>query len=146
MPTNNLLCRGTYVAVKRVLPPDHDDVQPDVSSRAFSSRIVFEAPRNIAPSKHLTQDTFESRRSRTALDWKQGASSRCIPKRITKGRGYAKLKANLIAEMKCLSRLRHPNITTVMVCRFPLDLTSADKLVLSAILRVPSLKELLRCL
>ena len=86
------------MAVKRVLPPDFD--LPSGGSQSVDAATFlgqsFDTGSNGSASFASTTDFARHRRKATL-------------------REQSKLRANLVTEMRCLSSLRHPNITTVMV-------------------------------
>mmetsp|Transcript_29050 Transcript_29050/g.57800 ORF Transcript_29050/g.57800 Transcript_29050/m.57800 type:complete len:1354 (-) Transcript_29050:61-4122(-) len=93
--------RGTNVAVKRVIPPQK-------KSKVGSSKTDMTTSFENNPSKqdYASKQDPASTSATLSLRMMSGSS---------KARNeYAKLKADFILEMRALSKLRHPNITTIM--------------------------------
>eukprot|EP00588_Corethron_pennatum_P001339 CAMPEP_0194299158 /NCGR_PEP_ID=MMETSP0169-20130528/60564_1 /TAXON_ID=218684 /ORGANISM="Corethron pennatum, Strain L29A3" /LENGTH=1505 /DNA_ID=CAMNT_0039049229 /DNA_START=234 /DNA_END=4748 /DNA_ORIENTATION=- len=93
--------RGTNVAVKRVIPPQK-------KSKVGSSKIDMTTSFENNPSKQDSASKQDAASTSATLSLRMMSGS-------SKARNeYAKLKADFILEMRALSKLRHPNITTIM--------------------------------
>lgn len=127
--------RGTEVAVKRVLPPTGH--RPGFSSAIGTLSTKVFRPRDKVPNENGRGGDEESGLSTNkSLEEEEkavnpGLQSGFALKSTSSGRGsmsrnllslrlmthlggYRKMKADFITEMRQLSRLRHPNITTTM--------------------------------
>ncbi|KAL3910117.1 MAG: hypothetical protein SGILL_007816, partial [Bacillariaceae sp.] len=110
--------RGTHVAVKQVIPPRSIFEQTDSSSASFSrndndieSGVESALPLSKPPESELSSllkgiQTIRNKASKR--NWNAGTIS---PFHRDE---YALLKTQFIDEMRYLSKLRHPNVTTVM--------------------------------
>ena len=94
--------RGTQVAVKRVIPPRIQ--QPDKSSDS-----LFQSKRMSTIMEIKNKSTTMSIRSSTYFDFNHAINST-----LTESIEFSKLKDEFVSEMRLLSKLRHPCITTVM--------------------------------
>ena len=105
--------RGTLVAVKQVLPPQKSE------TAGSSKNSLPEMPQQSAVSSWGGMGMHESQSGHLSK-WTSGNKSVSTaffgPKSRTEGtqESYSKLKNDFIVEMRLLSRLRHPCITTVM--------------------------------
>ncbi|KAL3936605.1 MAG: hypothetical protein SGBAC_008109 [Bacillariaceae sp.] len=115
--------RGSKVAIKRVLPPSKG------TSGSSDNDIQFGSPENLSPSGDSAKSPG-STGSTNSVDLETGAigyqaqstkpalGETDIPSKamlMTKGGSTSrKTKQSLIQEMRVLSTLRHPNITTLM--------------------------------
>lgn len=128
--------RGTRVAVKRVIPPnqatagaeifDYDDDSADEECEMPQSHAARRYPRkrysmgmgsgsseNTALLAEMQKRYNESRR-RSSMGLASGSNSKKNTSLLTKPQSYAYLHGSFIEEMRVLSKLRHPCITTFM--------------------------------
>jgi serine/threonine protein kinase len=121
--------RGTQVAVKRVIPPrtENKDVTTDIIM--LGSLGLKMEPRRNTPKPLPGQDKYfnfqKEDNQLTSLTLKsfsirsfgQNGKIRMlerVPSTSARSKTYNQLKADFIHEMRLLSKLRHPCITTVM--------------------------------
>lgn len=122
------LYRGTEVAVKRVLPAEDFDNATSFLPLTSKLSLDFEKGRSThlnLPSRELetgksSHMSLPSQELEVGRSWHvslpaDSGSRHTTSNSMLKGRGLAKLRSDFISEMKIISKLRHPNITTVMV-------------------------------
>ena len=100
--------RGTEVAVKRVLPAkqpsppeQHRTTEEDIEAGLSQKDSI--GMRTVTPGMKTYSGSKTAHRNKRMLRMMSGDSD-----------GYARLKAEFMAEMRDLSKLRHPCITTVL--------------------------------
>jgi guanylate cyclase, other len=100
--------RGTVVAVKRVLPPK---VTKQVTKG--TAAVSFDGTEESLACKSSEEEPNAGTRSRGAgLRSRRGAKSGVG---LKSARGASeKMKKEFVSEMRLLSKLRHPCITTIM--------------------------------
>jgi len=106
--------RGTQVAVKRVIPPRGKAGRQPKNSTFGSTSVVHQPIKStnmsfIATGDIENQNPMVDGRTSTTMS----TQGRRVNLFTTRGE-YSKLKADFIVEMRRLSKLRHPSITTVM--------------------------------
>jgi serine/threonine protein kinase len=123
--------RGTDVAIKRVLPAEENDNDPTtLPSRSKSSgdvemgknaviRMLLSDGNSMPLGKSPVMSLFDTSSAymvkMTSMGVSDSGTMRSGSAAGVKGRNLMKLRSDFVAEMRLLSRLRHPNITTVMV-------------------------------
>lgn len=123
--------RGTTVAVKRVLPPKENAVtnsggrfsgsrqqmesHPEESSKKASNHSQHSDKVDVESGVSSLKSSSEMYKSSSINHSGSGvwALKRSNPRKVKRDE-YARLKADFIVEMRHLSKLRHPAITTVM--------------------------------
>ena len=116
--------RGTTVAVKRVIPPKKNkDRKKRMSTESMAHTSMSGSARNMSRGSvkgfstngtgslmGLNSGSQNGSSSMDEDEMESGLLSLCVFKKDK----HAELKANFVQEMRILSKLRHPCITTVM--------------------------------
>jgi hypothetical protein len=129
--TLSTLRRGTDVAIKRVLPTEENDNDPTTLPSRSNAGGDVEMGKNAVMQMHMsdgdstplgkgpgmgvTDSGSGYKVKTTSTGVSDSGAMRSGSAAGVKGLNLMKLRSDFIAEMRLLSSLRHPNITTVMV-------------------------------